>query len=382
MPAFHAFEPWLPKPDSFNQVTSRSTDFRFKEELIGHLRDNPLTFLNLTKQNLITDRDEAMRRSADFVQHMINNKHLVPVHSNCFILYEQRQMDKVYTGWIGLVEGADYTNGSILKHEDTKKENERFLMDLFSNSGIMAEPVLLAADNLSPLDSLQQLVRKQVPYASFTCPLGKNHTLWIVDHPNDVELVSSAIGKQPKLYIADGHHRCASASRFTDNNNSVKGFLACVIDYHQFKIGSFYRMYQVDSSQVISELKELGTVEHVGGEVYDCICFWNKGQWYQFLPNVSSSLSAVEWLEETVVKPILDIHDSGTDDRAQFAPKTLPFDAVLRKVDRPEEWLIFSLPQCTFEHIISAADHHRVMPPKSTFIEPKFRSGMINQVFL
>jgi uncharacterized protein (DUF1015 family) len=382
LPNFHAFEPWLPKPDSFNQVSSRSTDFHFKEELVGHLKENPLTFLNLTKQNLIAEQGEAMRRSADFVQFMINNDHLVSVHSNCFVLYEQRQFDRIYTGWVGLVEGEDYTNGKILKHEDTKKDNERFLMELFSECGIMAEPVLLAANDLSPLESLQKLVKKQTPYSSFTCPAGKTHTLWVVDHPNDVELVGSTIQQIPSLYIADGHHRCASASRYASNNSNVKGFLACIMDYHQFKIGGFYRMYHVDPLKAVKDLQSIGKIEHISGEGLDDICFWHHGQWYQFIPHQERTLSAVEWLERTVVKPILKIEDSGTDHRAQFAAKTLPFDTVLNKIDHPEEWIIFSLPQCTFEDIIVAADHQRVMPPKSTFIEPKFRSGMINQLFL
>lgn len=392
-----------PTRDKAYLVATRSYLTYSETELSDKLDNNPYTFLHVI--NPRDGRDlpfgkEKYRLVKEEFERFVEEGILKEDEQKCFYIYRQVKDANEYIGLIGAVSATDYDEGKIRKHENTITRREEMFTDYLEETGFNAEPVLLTYRDDIRLDSLfARYIFTRSEY-EFTSTDRVLHQLWIVSEADDIELVKSVFAEQEALYIADGHHRCASSSLLSKrlNENGVEGenhnsFMAFLIGEEQMKVYDFNRlvkgMNNKSEKQIVEGLKENFLVEKENKsagfkpEKIHEIGMYINGSWYKLVPRTGSfdprdpigHLDA-EILSRSILEPLLGIVDLKADKRVGFLPGTEGVEGIEKAVDQGTYDIGFMLFPVTVEQIKRVADAGAIMPPKSTYIEPKLRSGL------
>lgn len=392
-----------PPRDKAYLVATRSYLTYSDEELDDKLHNNPYTFLHVINPNggrhlppgkekyrQVRQQFEAFQHEGVFMQD----------HKASYYLYRQVKEGNEYLGLIAAVSVEDYFSGKIRKHEKTLTERERMFTDYLEATGFNAEPVLLTYQDDLRLNRLfAKYIVKRAEY-EFTSTDKVLHQLWQIDHKEDIDLITDVFKDQEALYIADGHHRCSSSSLLAkrlnkrddltgDNHNY---FMAFLIGEQQLKVYDFNRLVKgtlkKPEQQLLDEMSQEFLIEVKSGifkpEKIHEMSMYLKGKWYKLVPKTGTfdprdpvgHLDA-EILSNQILKPILGIKNLKTDSRAGFLPGTEGMEGLQKLVDGGSYDVAFGLFPVTMEHIKQVADAKRTMPPKSTYIEPKLRSGLV-----
>jgi len=396
------FKAIRPTRDKAYLVATRSYLSYTEEHLDDKLRHNPYTFLHvinpkqgrnlgysLEKYEMVKNEFHRFFEEGIFVQD--------PEES--FYIYRQVKEGNEYIGLIAAVAVQDYLDGKICKHENTLTEREKMFSDYLETTGFNAEPVLLTyQDDLR----LNQLFAKYVEDRSeyeFTSTDRVLHQLWPITQKEDCALVSSIFNEQDQLYIADGHHRCASSAVLSERiHNQGMGagghdyFMAFLIGEEQMKVYDFNRLVKglngLTPAKLIQKLKEYWLVEPMEEKLYKPekiheVSMYLDGKWYKLAAKTGSydprdpvgHLDA-DILSKNLLAPILGVDNIKTDKRISFLPGTEGMDGLKQKVDQGSFDVAFGLFPVSIEQIKTVADAGAAMPPKSTYIEPKLRSGL------
>ncbi|MDZ7847760.1 MAG: DUF1015 domain-containing protein [Owenweeksia sp.] len=397
------FKAIRPTRDKAYLVATRSYLSYSDEVLENKLHFNPYTFLHIINP----DKGHGMKpgkRKYRLVKEAFNEFRqegiLTQDPREGYYLYRQVKEGNEYIGLVAAVSVNDYFEGRIKKHENTLTERERMFTDYLEVTGFNAEPVLLTYQDDLRLNKLFAHYIEQRSEYEFTSTDKVLHQLWVIDKAEDCQVITEVMGEQEALYIADGHHRCSSSSwlaRRIEEKGETRSdhhnfFMAFLIGEEQMKVYDFNRLIKttdgLDLPGLISKLRQQFLVERLPGVPYKPeklheISMYAEGSWYKLMPKTGSydpqdpigHLDA-EILSKNILKPFLGIKNLKTDKRVGFLPGTEGMAGLQAAVDSGEYDLAFGLFPVTVEQVKKVADAGKTMPPKSTYIEPKLRSGL------
>lgn len=403
MPVFLPFRAYRPQKDKVAKFSAKTADFSSQEEVIEEMHAHPESYFHVTKQHLLDNGKKSVEhyfeKGAAFFKSQVENNNLFRDKVPCFYVY--RQIDpvtnKIFTGIIGLADVHDLELNTIKKHELTKVVREEYLYKQMHYTGVLGEPVLLGYPHSEEIQALIEATMVKEPEYQFVTIDKKEHTVWLINTSVDLEKLTELCAELPAFYIADGHHRCASTirnyERFPVPINRY--FMVYLLDENQFNIGSFHRLL---SDFDFNEKCRQGLEEYFNVEDY------TPGE--LFIPTKHSEFGLltreyslklmlkheprthnpeahldVSILENKLFKPILDIHHPRTDHRLSYMSASEDMQNVKRLIADKEVDVVISNFPVTFSEVKQVADANKSMPPKSTYIEPKLRGGMIIQKF-
>ncbi len=397
---FRPFRAWRPVADKAHLVASRSYVSYSEEKLLEKLQGNPFSFLHVIHPD--HGSTETLSRAQRFNNvrrkwnEFVGEGWFVRDEKPCVYLYEQQKKDSYSRGVIGAVSVGDYRGGRVKVHEHTLQQREELFKEYLDATGINAEPVLLAAPKECGLDAALAPWFAGTPNYDFTTTDRVRHRVWAVQDPAVIGALNVSFGKTNALYIADGHHRLASSARLAESNGAFADApkawcLAFVVPERHLHIHNFDRAVTslggMDTPEFLNALEKVGSLTELGnaptvspdqGVVNVC----TRQGWYALqLPRPNAKATAAERLDalilsERVLDPVLGIHDLRTDPHVKFIPGTSGVNELERMVRDGEAAAAFNLRPVSFDELKAVADTGGCMPPKSTYIEPKLRSGL------
>ncbi len=400
------FKAIRPKSGKVVHVASRSYEDYSPEELEAQLNFNPFSFLHIInpgykfqKEISGTQRFNLVRnRYLEFLEGNIFKKD----KENSFYVYRLQKEEHSFCGIFAGTSVNDYNTNVIKKHEATLSHREELFKEYLKIVGFNAEPVLMTYKNNTEISTIISDVCKTRPEYHFSSTDRVKHTLWRISESKVITQLTAAFSKIDNLYIADGHHRSASSSLlakdYKDQNPEVRSqvasdyFMSYLIPESEIKIYEFNRMVKdlngLSKEQFLMLLDEKFRIENKGQELYKPskkhhFSMYLDGEFYSLYlrktnHEFTDALSKLDTqiLYETILAPILGINDLRNDSRIKYG---FDKDSVIKMkmlIDRNEFVVAFNSVPVTIEEIKSIADEGLVMPPKSTYIEPKLRSGL------
>ena len=392
-----------PRPELAARVAAVPYDVVNRAEAAELARGNPHSFLHVGRSDIDLPPDvdpydpRIYARARAALDELLAAGTLVEDAEPGLFLYRQVMDGRSQTGVVGCVHVDDYERDLIRKHEKTRQDKEddrtRHVLTLNAN----AEPVFLTYRGEPEIDAQVERIVTSAPLYDFTAPDGVRHTVWTVPDPG---ALARAFGGVPHSYVADGHHRSASAWRAGKErraaNPSHRGdeeynwFLAVLFPSSALRILPYNRLVRdlkgQQPAQVLDRIGKLGTLRPTGDPVPDrsgVFALYLDGRWHRLELDPASiersdpivSLD-VSLLQDRVLGPILGIGDPRTDKRIDFVGGIRGPDELQRRVDSGEMAIGFSLHPTTLDQLMAVSDAGHVMPPKSTWFEPKLRSGL------
>ncbi len=403
------FKGLRPTNDKVHLVASRSVDGYNPSELKDKLAGNPFTFLHVinpdfedglrtkpgSKERLV----KVKRRFKSFIKEKVLQRDEKPA----YYIYRQIKNNIEFIGIIGCTSIDDYMNGVIKIHEQTITEREEKLKDYLEVCEFNAEPVLFCYPNDVTLDTLISDVSKTFPDYDFTTTDKIRHTLWVVNDTKKVDVISKRFAATLAIYIADGHHRSASSALLGNIKRKAKTnytgkeafnyYLGVFFSESQLKIYDYNRFVKdlnnLTVNELLQKLKTKFEVKQIEQAIFKPekkheISMYAEGKWYSLICkkgtyNTDDPVGSLDAfiLTEQILSPILEVHDLKTDKRIGFIPGVKGPEALKKAVDDGKAAVAFGLFPVTMEHLKWIADTNNIMPPKSTWVEPKMRSGLV-----
>ncbi|WKZ67427.1 MAG: DUF1015 domain-containing protein [Flavobacteriales bacterium] len=392
------FRAWRPVPEQAHRVCSRSYVTYAPDELEQRLQANPFSFLHVIRpDDAVTralPRTERFHRVRMAFKAFCDRGVMVREERPALYLYEQEARGNTSRGLICGVSTRAYRDGRIKVHEQTLTARENLFAEYLGATGINAEPVLLASPDGTAWEALLDPVLATRPAYSFRTNDQVSHRLWPLTDEQLRRRLQKAFAGIPALYIADGHHRLASSTRLSEERGCTDAdpadwCLAYIVPRKQLYIYNFDRavgdLGGHDEAAFLHALSRAGRLERVSGPfaAHGVIGVRTVGGWHALhLPPADPTLPTADRLDAArlsacVLGPVLGITDLRTDQRVRFTPGTMGTAELDRMVRTGEAAAAFHLYPVSFEELKAVADEGGTMPPKSTYIEPKLRSGML-----
>lgn len=408
MASIRPFKALRPQPQLAKQVASRPYDVLSSAEAKQEAQGNHSSFLHITKSEIdlpdtvdVHDAavyEQAKENLAAFIQREI----LFRESKACYYIYQLVMNGRAQTGLVCVSSVDDYENGIIKKHEFTRPEKEQDRINHIKTSGAQTGNVFLAYRNHDTIDALiGQWKETKSPVYDFTADDGIQHTIWIVSSDDVAEQITSVFEKEiPCTYIADGHHRAASAAKVRKalGDAATEG-----ADYFLTTLFPSNQLYIMDYNRVVKDLNGLTpasflealakdfTVEPCTAGEYrpenlHTFGLYLDKHWYQLTAKTGTyttdpiGVLDVTILSNNVLDPILGIKDQRTDKRIDFVGGIRGLAELEKRVNSGEMAAAFSLYPVTIGQLFDIADSGNVMPPKSTWFEPKLRDGLLTHL--
>ena len=401
------FKGLRPKPEFCKEIASPPYDVLSTEEARNIVKQNPKSFLRINKAELEFSDDmnpysEAVyQKGKANLQQLIDNGLMIRDENPCFYVYRLTMDNRSQTGLVSLVSVDDYDNGLIKKHEHTRPEKVNDRADHIDFLDAQVGPVFTAYRFQEPIQQIFNTVTENSPSVDFVADDTVHHEFWVIGDPDLQKGIISEFAPFP-LYIADGHHRSQSASevcrRKKEQNPHHTGeegynyFLNVIFSDSELSILPYNRVIQDMNGLTISEILEKTAhnfeISSVDGEVnpeeLHTFGMYVEGNWFllkaregSFDPNDPTGSIDAAILGDNFIAPILGITDPKTNKRINFVGGIRGTKELIRLVNSGEYKLAFSLFPTSVKQLLDVADAGEVMPPKSTWFEPKLRSGMI-----
>lgn len=394
------FKAVRPARDKVSLVVSRSYDDYNPAELASQLDYNPFSFLhvlnpayiNLLKASAETRFKSVHNKYAEFKEEHVLKKEADPV----FYLYEIHSKNRVYTGIIAGTSIEDYQNNVIKKHEDTLPYRVEYFKEYLHMTGFNTEPVLITYPENKELEQWIAVKKQKRPLYLFTTLNRDKHTLWRVKDKAEILWLQEQFAAMESLYIADGHHRSASAEMLYEEdkisgNRNLNYFMSFLISENDLKIYEYNRIIHdlngLTKHQFLHALAKDFVVENKAQELWKPDAKFSFGmyldsEFYALHLKETEFASVLEALDaqilyEKVLHPLLGITDLRNDSRIEYIPGSKPITQIKQMVDEEEYEVGFMLFPASIDEIKELADNNLIMPPKSTYIEPKIRSGLV-----
>ena len=395
------FKAVRPTSDKVSLVTSRSYDEYSSAELASQLDFNPFSFLhilnpiytNLQKVGLEKRFKLVAKKYKEFKNDDVFLKEENPV----FYLYEIQAKNQNFIGIIAGTSITDYQQNVIKKHEDTLQYRVEVFKDYLHQTGFNTEPVLITYPDDSELNSWIKNKKETSRIYEFSTKKKEKHLLWKVDNPTEIGFIQKKFEQIGDLYIADGHHRTASAEMLFEQdkksgNENINYFMSFLIAESNVKIYEYNRIIRDLNNHPKTKFLELLSNSfwiknkeqelwkptkkfefgmYLDNEFY-CLTLKDENNFASVLESLDAQI-----LYEKVLLPILGIHDLRNDERIDYIPGNQSITTIKEVVDEGEFEIGFMLFPTEISEIKALADNNLIMPPKSTYIEPKFRSGLV-----
>jgi uncharacterized protein (DUF1015 family) len=405
------FKAFRPKPELAAQVAAVPYDVINTEEARQLSAGNPYSFLHVGRPEIDLPADVDIHADAVYrqgvknLQAMIQNGTLLQEEKPCLYVYQQRMGDHVQAGLVGLCSVKEYEQGAIKRHEYTRKDKEDDRTRHVTEQNANAEPVFLTYRAVPYIDSLVDKVRATQPVYDVVTPDGIGHTVWVVSEETHIYTLNHLFDAIPALYIADGHHRTAAAIRYGQARRAAfqgeptgqepfESFMAVVFPHDQLKIMDYNRVVKDLNGLTpdaflakVGEKFEVAPAAAPNPQAPASFGMYLGGRWYRLTAKPGSfpaqdpvrSLD-VSILQENLLDPILGIRDPRTDTRIDFIGGIRGMQELEKRVNNG--WAVaFSMFPTSLEQLMDVADAGQIMPPKSTWFEPKLRSGLLVRLY-
>lgn len=400
------FKAVRPTPDKVGLVTCRNYDDYSPAELASWLDFNPYSFLHVLNPAFVHSQkitlDKRFKAVAHKYQDFIEDGVFVEDENKAFFLYEIQTKNETYTGIIAGASIEDYKNNTIKKHEDTLQYRVELFKDYLHQTGFNTEPVLITYPDNEGIQLWISERKKEQSIYHFATTNKEVHTLWKIDSETEIKWLENQFDSLPELYIADGHHRSASAELLYDENSAsgnqnLNYFMSFFIAESNVKIYEFNRIIRdlnghsieafleklSDHFIIKQKQQELWKPQdkfefgmYLDGNFYALFYKLNDLNPVANQHSVLSNLDA-QILYDKVLQPILGIEDLRNDERIEYIPGKQSILTIKELVDEGEFEVGFMLFPSDISELKAVADNHLIMPPKSTYIEPKFRNGLM-----
>lgn len=401
MPEIYPFKALLPAPGLENEV-SANTHVDDKKRQMEIIQTNPSTYLQVVKPYLKFDEeknpDKHFPLSKQAIDRLIADKTMVQDTVDTLYVYLQlnKENNQQYLGLICNVSAKDYYDDKIKVHENTLTEKENQLIDHIRICGAIGEPVLLTHFANTQVESLLNLViENQVPDIDFTDEVNRQHTIYKVQSLELIADFNKAYQTLANFYIADGHHRSAASAGYYHKAGVENGkYLAFLVPANHLHIDSFYRAYKSDNpfnaNDFIENLKSHFEISEASNMVVPkapkTFGLCTSAGWFNLkFKGTIDSTSAVNTLDVSILEAFvfrekLHIADSKTDHRLTYIKGNTPIQHIDDEVKKGTYDVVFTVYPCDIEEVFKIADQGLIMPPKSTYIEPKLRTGLTVQL--
>lgn len=396
-----------PKVELAKEVASPPYDVLSSEEARVAAAGHPNTFLHVTKSEIDLPADLSIYDASVYEQAKINLQSFIQQgilfqeENPCYYIYELIMDGRSQTGLVCCSSVDDYENGIIKKHEFTRPEKEQDRINHIRISGAQTGNVFLAYRNVSELDKLiGDWKAANSPVYDFVADDKITHKIWVVDNVDTVDQITKIfIDKVPCTYIADGHHRAASAAKVrlaagAEASPEADFFLTTLFPSNQLTIMSYNRVVkdlnEMDTEEFISALQDDFTIStadgHVDPESLHQFGMYLDKKWYH-LTAIEGSYTEdpigvldITIFSKNILEKLLDIEDQRTDKRIDFVGGIRGLSELERRVDSGEMKVAFSFYPVSIQQLFDISDSGEVMPPKSTWFEPKLRDGLLTHL--
>lgn len=396
-------------PEQAELIASRPYDVLNRAEARKEAGENSFSFLHVTKPEIdlpdsVDEHDESVYlKGASNFKEMLRKGLLQYDDQDCLYIYAQTMDGRTQYGLVGCASVEDYLSNVIKKHELTRPDKEEDRKKHIRISGMNYEPVFFAYPAVDAIDKIVAHEASKPAEYSFTTNDGIGHQLWMISKPEVIEELVTLFAKIPNTYVADGHHRTAAAALVgkerRDQNPTHTGkeeynyFLAVHFPDNQLKIFDYNRLVTdlngLTQETFLQKLSEKFTVAPAGNSAHRPTGLHNfglymGGQWYSLtaLPGTYNDQDPIGCLDVTVLSnsvldPILSITDLRHSKKIDFVGGIRGLGELERRVDSGEMVAAFALYPVSMQQLIDIADTDNIMPPKTTWFEPKLRSGLV-----
>ena len=398
-----------PPKEFIEEVASRPYDVLNSEEARAEAEGNPKSLYHIIKPEIDfepgTDEhdpkvyDKAVENFRSFRE----KGWLVQDDCDHYYIYAQTMDGRTQYGIVIAANVHDYVNGVIKKHELTRRDKEEDRMKHVRINNANIEPVFFAFPDNERLEEIIRTVAAGTPEYDFTAPDGFGHHFWVIDDDAMTAVITEEFAKMPHLYIADGHHRSAAAARVglekAEGDSSHTGedeynyFLAVAFPASHLRIIDYNRVVRdlngLTPEEFLARLEKDFVVEEKGAEIYNPAALHNfslylEGRWYSLTPREGRYNDAdpigvldVTISSDLILRDILGITDLRSDKRIDFVGGIRGLGELKRRVDSGEMKVALALYPVSMKQLMDIADTGNIMPPKTTWFEPKLRSGLV-----
>ncbi|RLD94666.1 MAG: DUF1015 domain-containing protein [Bacteroidetes bacterium] len=410
MAKIHAFKGFRPGKEKVSEVASRPYDVLNSSEAREEVKGNPWSFLHVVKPEVDlpegTDLHSALvyDKGKQNLEKLIAEGYFVQDEAECLYVYGQTMFGKTQYGIVACAAVDDYLDDIIKKHELTRPDKEQDRMNHIRVTNFNAEPVFFAYPDHAELDTIVEKVVSDEADYDFTTDDGVGHHFWVIsDRAVNLRIEELFDKDIPFTYVADGHHRTAAAALVGQerrrNNPAHQGdeeynyFLAVHFPASQLTIIDYNRVVKdlngMTGAEFLEELQEGFIVEERGSELYKpgklhTFGMYMEGRWYGLTakPGTYNDEDPIACLDVTVLSeqvlgPLLNITDLRKSKRIDFVGGIRGLEELSRRVDSGEMAAAFALYPVSMKQLMDIADNGMIMPPKTTWFEPKLRSGLV-----
>jgi len=401
-----SFKGLRPSVEAVNEVVSLPYDVVSTEEARQLAEGKPNSMLRVVRAEINLPQgsnpysDTVYEKAVENLRRMQDSGSLIREDAPCMYLYQQQMGSHVQQGIVALSHVDDYEKGLIKKHEKTRVEKEndrtRLTSDLSANPG----PVFLTYKDVAAITALMEESAAQVPLYDLTSDDGIRHTVWRLE---DTEALQSTFADLACTYVADGHHRAASAARVGlerknanpdhSGEEDYNWFLTVLFPGSQLKILPYNRIVHdlngLSPEEFLARVNEVSTVTECNidtPEEIGTVCLYVSGKWYRIHLDPTNETDPVSrldvsMLQDRILAPILGITDQRTSDRIDFVGGIRGTQYLKEQVDSDAGAVAFSMYPVSIGQLMDIADANQIMAPKSTWFEPKLRSGFFVHTF-
>jgi uncharacterized protein (DUF1015 family) len=406
MATIKPFEAYRPKKGLEDKIAALPYDVYNREEACEVVKGNPLSFLNIDRAETQFDAsvdtydDRVYKKAHDLLWGMIEKGEFVREEKPVYYIYELTMEGRVQTGIVALASVDDYQNQVIKKHENTRADKELDRIRHVETCNAQTGPIFLAYRANEVIKGIIAKTKENKALYDFTSEDSITHRVWVIDSDVDIFDIRKAFEGISQIYIADGHHRCASAVKVglkkRQENPDYTGeeefnyFLSVLFADEELMIMDYNRVVKdlngLSNGQFISEVEKVYNVVSKSGE---CHKPEHKGQMAMFIDNVWYLLEVkdeyksenpvdgldVAILQNNILAPVLGIADPKTDKRIDFVGGIRGIGELEKRVNGDCK-VAFAMYPTSIHELFNVADANLLMPPKSTWFEPKLRSGL------
>ena len=396
-----------PRTEDAAAVAAPPYDVLSSDEARQRAAGKPYSFLHISKAEIDLPPEvdhyapEVYAKSAENLKKLVDAGVLFRDKTPCYYAYRLIMGSHTQTGLIAAASVADYDTNRIRKHEFTRPDKEDDRVRQIEALNAQTGPVLLAHADSDEAERLVASATAGTPIADVTADDGIRHTVWLINDADTVSRITAVIDAMPSLYIADGHHRSAAASRVAaarrgkSKPDSAEYFLSVIFPARQMRIMDYNRVVRdLNGHSVDDVLKAVGkscNITPASGQATPkrtgTFGMYLDGRWFnvEFKPEVIPSKDPVRSLDvsvlsEQVLGPILGIADLRRDTRIDFVGGIRGLAELERRVNNGEMAIAFAMYPTQMTQLMSVADAGEVMPPKSTWFEPKLADGLVSHV--